>query len=234
MPWMVNGELVDEDAVRAEAQMMRQAHRESVPDMDPIEAEMQLKEWARENVIERMLLRQAGQETVPPFKPPVEKDIAAFYAKNKQKFYAPELCWAKHIIRNVEPEAGEEKALEQIKLSQEALAQGESFESVADRFSDCPGNGGNLNWFPRGEMVEEFDAEVFDLPVGQTTGIFRTVFGFHIARVYGRKPAGIRPLSDVRQQIVEALTAERAQQALEDYIDALRAKADIKQVRSAT
>ena len=37
--------------------------------MDPIEAEMQLREWARENVIERMLLKSAAFADPDPFPP---------------------------------------------------------------------------------------------------------------------------------------------------------------------
>src|SRR3712207_3910663 len=68
MPWYVNGQLLDEGAVRDEARMMRPQYQDAFSDMDPVEAEMQLKEWARENVIERMLLRQealADPEPVP-------------------------------------------------------------------------------------------------------------------------------------------------------------------------
>src|SRR5688572_21337570 len=68
MPWIVNGEPVDDAAVREEARMMRPRYTEAVGDMNPIEAEMQLREWARENVIERMLLRQealADPDPVP-------------------------------------------------------------------------------------------------------------------------------------------------------------------------
>ena len=52
--------MVDDAAVRDEARMMRGQYMESVGDMDPIDAEMQLREWARENVIERMLLKAAA------------------------------------------------------------------------------------------------------------------------------------------------------------------------------
>ena len=44
-------------------------YMESVGDMDPIEAEMQLREWARENVIERMLLKAAALADPDPFRP---------------------------------------------------------------------------------------------------------------------------------------------------------------------
>jgi parvulin-like peptidyl-prolyl isomerase len=119
---------------------------------------------------------------------------------------------------------------------EEALADikaGVPFEEVADKHSDCAGNGGDLGWFPRGEMVEEFEEIVFNLPIGGMSDPFRSSFGFHIAKVYGRKPPGVRPLADVREEIVGVLNQERQQKALEDYLDALRAKADIRQSKSA-
>jgi hypothetical protein len=282
MAWYVNSELVEDSAVREEAQMMRPQYEASVTGMDPVEAEMQLREWARENVIERMLLKQAAfadPEPVPAevienglasvrndaggqigcgdrttdeeirqkietdyrvqrllervqqgLKPPPEKDIAAFYKKNKDQFRTPELCWAKHVVKNVGEDGDEAAAREEIdKAHAELKEAGAVFEEVADRYSDCAGNGGDLGWFPRGEMVEEFEERVFKLPVGGMSEVFRSPFGFHVAKVFGRKPAGIRPLADVRDRIVEELMQERRHKALEDYLDALRAKADIRQ-----
>ena len=37
--------------------------------MDPIDAELQLREWARENVIERMLLKAAALSDPDPYLP---------------------------------------------------------------------------------------------------------------------------------------------------------------------
>jgi hypothetical protein len=281
MPWYVNGELVDDAAVRDEARMMRPRYQESVTGMDPVEAEMQLREWSRENVIERMLLRQtaiADPELVPAeyveqaleaarteaggqagcgtrnsddeirqqaelefrvqrliarvqdsVKPPPEKEIAAYYKKNREHFQTPELCHARHVVKNVGQEGDEAAARAAIEEAEAELKNGASFEEVANKYSDCAGNGGDLGWFPRGEMVDEFEDVVFGLPIGGTSEIFRSVFGFHIARVEGRKPAGARPLSDVRDDIVRALSEERRQKALEDYLDELRAGADIRQ-----
>src|SRR5574338_14278 len=71
MAWYVNGERVDDAAVREEIRLMRPQYEASVTGMDPIEAEMQLKEWARENVIERMLLRQTAAADIDPVPPEV-------------------------------------------------------------------------------------------------------------------------------------------------------------------
>ena len=264
---------------------MRPQYQESVTEMDPVEAEMQLREWARENVIERMLLRQqalADPEPVPPeavaeglervrsdavgqigcgtrttdeevrsqveleyrmqrlvarihseVKRPAEKAIAAYYKKHRDEFRTPEMLWAKHVVRNVDEQHSEDEARAAIEQALAELRNGSTFEDVADRYSDCAGRGGDLGWFPRGEMVEEFEDAVFPLGVGAMTPVFRTVFGFHIAKVYGRKPAGIRPLPDVREQIAGALISAEQRQAIERYLDRLREAADIRQARAS-
>ena len=166
-------------------------------------------------------------------KPPSEKEIAAYYKKNRDRFRTPELCWAKHIVKNVGEDGDDTAARAAIEEAFAELKNGTAFEEIADRLSDCAGSGGDLGWFPRGEMVEEFEEIVFQLPVGGTSEIFRSVFGFHIARVYGRKPEGIRPLADVRDDIIRALSEDKQHQALEEYLDKLRAGADIRQTKGA-
>src|SRR5258708_32226597 len=58
MAFTVNGELVEDSVIRAEASALRPRYQEVAQNMDPVEAEKQLREWSRENVIERVLLRQ--------------------------------------------------------------------------------------------------------------------------------------------------------------------------------
>ena len=73
---------------------------------------------------------------------------------------------------------------------EQELRNGAAFAEVADRYSDCPGSGGDIGWFPRGEMVPEFDEVVFALAPGENSEVFRTRFGFHIVRVLERKASG--------------------------------------------
>lgn len=66
------------------------------------------------------------------------------------------------------------------------LSQGAEFEVLARRFSDDEGtreHGGDLGWFRAGRMVPEFERAAFALRPGQTSGIVRTDFGYHIIRV---------------------------------------------------
>ena len=58
MPFVVNGELIEESEIRKEASLLRPQFEQVMTDLDPVEAERQLWEWSRENVIEKALLRQ--------------------------------------------------------------------------------------------------------------------------------------------------------------------------------
>jgi parvulin-like peptidyl-prolyl isomerase len=174
--------------------------------------------------LERLLARVQAQ-----VKQPKAKEIAEYYKEHKDRFIFPELIRVAHIVKNVDEQNDETSARAGIEAALAELEAGTPFGEVADRHSDCPGNGGMLNWFPRGEMVEEFEAAVFDLPVGARTGIFQTRFGFHIAMLVDRRPSGPRPFKEIEAELTEALMQQRRTKAVEDYLDGLRAKADIWQ-----
>ena len=256
MPLVINGETVDDAVIRAESSALRPRYEEMIQGQDPVEMEMQLREWSRENVIERVLLRQEAFKDPAPVPPgmepeaeaqfrlqsligkvtgktprPKNKEVADYYRKNKERFWMPEMVTASHIVKNVDENTSEETAREAIEKAQEELKNGASFAELADRYSDCPGSGGELGSFPPGQMVEEFDKVVFALRPGETSEIFRTVFGFHIARVHERKPAGARSLPDVREEIEEALYRDRQERAMEEFVDGLKAKAVIQNAR---
>lgn len=82
---------------------------------------------------------------------------------------------AKHILVDTEEEANE--ILERLK-------QGEKFEALAKMKSKCPSKmqGGDLGWFGKGTMVQEFEQKSFSLNKGET-GKVKTQFGWHVIRV---------------------------------------------------
>ena len=76
------------------------------------------------------------------------------------------------------------EAQAQIASIADQVAQGGDFGSMAKQHSDCPskGRGGDLGNFPRGAMVPAFEDAAFGLPVGGTSGVIETPFGYHIIR----------------------------------------------------
>ena len=164
---------------------------------------------------------------------PKNKELADYYRKNKERFREPETVQAAHIVKNIGDGVTEEEASEAMAMIWKELQAGASFEALADRHSDCPGEGGDLGCFPRGEMVEEFDRVVFSLDAGGVSSVFQTVFGFHIAKVYRRFPEHMKTLAQAREEIREQLRKAKETRAVERFVDALRARADIREERDA-
>ena len=70
---------------------------------------------------------------------------------------------------------------------------GEDFVKLADEFTEDPsgkGSGGDLGWFGRGTMVKPFEDAAFALKPGEVSGVFETVFGFHIVKLDERRGQG--------------------------------------------
>jgi parvulin-like peptidyl-prolyl isomerase len=79
-------------------------------------------------------------------------------------------------------------------------------------------------------MVEEFEDVVFNLGLGEISDVFRTRFGFHIAKVYDRKPAAVSELKEVKGEIVETLKEQMRGKAIDEFIDGLKNKAKIEEI----
>jgi parvulin-like peptidyl-prolyl isomerase len=264
LPLRVNNELVEDDVIREEIRTLRLRLAEAMPREHPSTIEARAKEWARDNVIERVLLRQAAladAEPVPAdviekaggnakevelqfrierlairhagrIAPPRNKDVVDYYRHHRENMAIPESVRAAHIVKNVDEKTPEETALAAIRVAEERIKAGDSFEAIADELSDCPGRGGDLGWFPRGEMVPEFDAVVFALKPGEISPVFRTAFGFHIAKVYDHVDERPATFEEARPQIERHLLTEKHQKALERLCDHLRARATVEEVAS--
>lgn len=85
------------------------------------------------------------------------------------------LLRAKHILVSHEYEA---------KDILRKLEQGESFEKLAQDFSECSSakNGGDLGEFGRGKMIPEFEKALLALEPNTISKIVRTKFGYHIIK----------------------------------------------------
>lgn len=139
---------------------------------------------------------------------PTRKEIDFYYKTHRSQFWSPERIRIGHIVKNTWESADRNSARAAMELAQAELAKGESFAAVAIRYSDCGGNG-EISWFPRGVMVEEFDDVVFGLEKDEISPIFETRFGFHLVKLLDKRSEGIAPLDEVREDISKLLKEER-------------------------
>lgn len=167
---------------------------------------------------------------------PSPQEIEQFYNTNLQQYSNPEQVRASHILLKTEgkDDATVKKAAEDL-LKQ--VKGGADIGPLAKKFSEDEGSAaqnGDLGFFGRGRMVPEFDEAAFKLDVGQVSDLVKTQYGYHIIKVTEKKPAGQRPLAEVRNEIVERLKWERAQTQAQDLSSkveaALKTPADMDRV----
>lgn len=92
-----------------------------------------------------------------------------------------EMVWARHILVATEPEA---------KMILTKLAEGDDWTTLAAQFSTDTSNsyeGGDLGWFGKGQMVQEFEVAAYALKIGEISQPVKTEFGYHIIQVVGHE-----------------------------------------------
>jgi peptidyl-prolyl cis-trans isomerase C len=170
-----------------------------------------------ENVLAAAVAKQVSSEVKPD-----DAAIHAYYDQNKSKY---ETAKASHIlirfkgsrvpVRPGEKELTEEEALAKAQVVRKKLVDGGDFAAVAKADSDDVGtvpNGGSLGQFSRGQMVPEFDAAAFSLPIGQISEPVKSAFGYHIIKVEERKA---KTFEEARAEIGKQLESQMGRDAVE-------------------
>jgi parvulin-like peptidyl-prolyl isomerase len=161
---------------------------------------------------------------------PSSDAIRQYYEQNKEQFKTGEQIRVAHIVKYVDWRNDEQTAYAAINQAYDDLKNGIAFEIVADKYTDCADREGDLGLISKGQMIEEFEDVIFNLGAGQISNVFRTRFGFHIAKVYERHPAAISDFEEAKDQITNILKEQMRQNAVHEFLDSLKNKAKIEDI----
>lgn len=136
----------------------------------------------------------------------------------------------RHILISPSTALPADMAKQQIDTIYEKLRQGEDFATLASTYSKDPGsasNGGDLGWVSEGDMVPSFEAMMKKTSVNDYSVPFQSQFGWHILKVDEKRQ---KDVSDVYRKNMarEILYQRMAPQALDDWMQELRAQAYVK------
>jgi foldase protein PrsA len=162
----------------------------------------------KEQVIPQLELRLIFDKMLAP----TEDDLKAYYEKNKESFGTPEQVKASHILLKTKAEA--EEVLQQLK-------QGADFATLAKEKSIDTGskdNGGDLGYFGKGVMNEQFEKAAFALKKGELSGVVESPNGFHIIKVTDHKDAVIPAYEDVKTEVKNKYLDEKINEGVSDWL----------------
>ena len=162
-----------------------------------------------------------------------DADAQDFYAKNPDKFKQGETVRASHILVEAKEgvdEAARKTARAKIDAVLKRAKAGEDFAALA-RENSADGSaaqGGDLGFFPRGQMVPAFDQAAFALKPGEISDVVTTQFGYHIIKLTEKKEASTIPLEQVKPRVLEFLTNQKKQQRVDTFINEVKKRAKIE------
>jgi parvulin-like peptidyl-prolyl isomerase len=171
-----------------------------------------------------------------------EADVKAFYASHPERFKQPELASVRHILVAVkqDPKAevghtdDEAKAL--IATVQTELKAGAKFEDLVKKYTDDPGskeNGGLYADADTTTWVPEFGNAARTQPIGEVGAPVKTMYGYHIIKVEGRKPARQVPFEEAKGAAEKLAQQDRQAKVWNELMDGLRKEIPFKVMQPA-
>lgn len=164
---------------------------------------------------------------------PTDQELSVYLEEHREEYDTPEEVHARHILIRVPENASEAEiahAKKQIEDIQKELENGADFAELAKKYSQDSGsaqNGGDLGWFRRGQMVQEFEDVAFSLEPGQVSDPVRTQFGFHVIKVEEKKPAQHPELAQIRDRVLKDYIESERTKRFEKFYSELKAQAKI-------
>ncbi len=209
---------------------------ESLPPGMTLEQILEMNQWTRDefdrNLRMDLSINKLLEQHVEMVKEPTDEEVVEFYEENKERFDAPEMVQARHIlIATEESDTQEQRDAKKAKAEEirKKLVDGADFAELAAADSDCPSKsrGGDLGMFGRGQMVKPFEEAAFGQKVDEIGQVVETQFGYHIVQVLKHDEAHSMALDEVKERLTKGMHAQKRQLAAQEYVTALKEKAQI-------
>ena len=151
-----------------------------------------VKERFREDLRNQMLTEKL-QNTILGDVNVTPQEVETFFAaipKDSVPYFNAEVEISEIVYK---PKANPEQmklAKEKLEKIRERILAGESFEKLAQQYSEDYGSaksGGNLGWVKRGNFVPEFEAVAYNLQKDSLSGIVESEYGLHLIQLMGRR-----------------------------------------------
>jgi peptidyl-prolyl cis-trans isomerase SurA len=162
-----------------------------------------------------------------------DEDIRSYYDAHKEEYGVQTKYELRHILIKVPPSASsddKQSALERINRIYAALKDGESFEKLAQEYSEAPSasHNGLLGIFEISILSKPIKEALEGVKPKQFTKVVDTDQGYQIFYVESITQTGGKSIEDVRSEIQEKLFADVVDRKFNEWIKELRQRSHIQ------
>ena len=154
-----------------------------------------------------------------------EDDIQSFYDSTVESETADAKRRGAHILLKTDGERTTEDAITELnELKRRIVANGEEFADLAAEYSEDVGSaslGGDLDMVERSVFVPEFSDALWSLELGELSDPVESMFGVHLITLLEVEDIAVQPLEERREELIEELRLQRADEPYRNAIDEL-------------
>jgi peptidyl-prolyl cis-trans isomerase D len=160
-----------------------------------------------------------------------DAEVQAYYDTHLDQYKTPEQVKTRHILIAVAKGADAKTDAAAKAKAEDVLKQvkaGGNFAELAKKYSDDPGSkdqGGELPMIATSSLDPAYAQAAMALNPGQTSGLVRSSFGYHIIQTEAKDTAHVKTLAEVKPSIMEQLQTQKAAAAAQNYAAQLAAEA---------
>ncbi len=153
---------------------------------------------------------------------PTDAQLQSAYNSSLDRFRTPERVKVRHILIAIDANTKDADAQAKASDILKQLKAGGDFAELAKKYSKDPGSaakGGDLDFVSRGQMVKPFEDSAFSLKVGETSGLVKTSYGYHILQVQAREDARVKPFAEVKDTLAAEYQKRKASEVMQQVAD---------------
>lgn len=200
------------------------------------------KQWAKNRDKVLAILREQLErdqyvkkleKVVKNIAPPSDKQLKAYYEKNKDKFTAPQEWHVSIILLKVDPSSPGDvwtAAADEAADLVDRIRNGADFAELARIHSgdESAENGGDMGYLHIGMLAKPAQDVLNLMKPGEISEPVMLLQGVAIFRLDGIKAASLNPLEKVKERAQQLWVRENGEKAWEDLIANLRKQVNIK------
>ena len=172
------------------------------------------EKW-KEGLRQQLLVKKIIAEVSESITPVTFDQIKAYFDSHGDEFTRSEMVNFSQIVTRTREEA------EKIR---ERLQKGENLNELAKEYSTTPEaeNGGEVGWVSKGELHESIEKVIFSLPVGKTSPVVKTPYGYHVFEVHSKRSEGQKSLAEAMDEIESELFHQKQETFQKRWLNQLK------------